>query len=813
MSNYLGDYRLIAKLGRGRTTDIFLALHEAAGGVHELCVVKRVREDTVPAAANPQAVQLQHPNIVRTLAVVNDVSLPYRALEYIDGQPLARVLTAGEEFAASWALHVAGSLLTALVYAQGAWSQRDLDARDVFVTYQGEIKLGGFDRPQPRAGREVYAVGVIMWQLLTRGSGAPESAPMPPLAAVRPSVHPTIAAICDRALDQDVEASYPSAAAMLADIDAYLETHPGMRNAQPQLASFTQRAFASEARARERHIAELTAGLPVAQPPLTLPPPIPQRASTLPPPLPASVEAEPVHAEAATWPPPFPERQMTLLPPPLRERRDTDPTPTAVLLRDQAPPSVAPRPRVDTRLAGLAALALALLACVGGWYWLRTRTTPTLVTAAPIPAPPTAPAPAPETVLRLCGSNTIGDELAPTLVAAFLAAKGGTDTHTQRDPQSGLTHVLAQLGPKQVSVEIQAHGSATAFSGLADGSCDVGMASRAIDETEAAKLAASGLGDARSAGAEHVIALDGIAVIVHPNNPVHALDRATLHDVFTGKLKDWSEVGGSRGSPTAIHVLARDAKSGTFDTFKQLVLGQDALDSTAQRFEQSAALSDQVARDPGAIGFVGLAYVRSAKALAVSEAKTTAMLPTRFTVATEGYMLSRRLYLYTAPKPQAPWATELVSFAISRHGQEAVAKAEFIDLSLMTRDMPCDEHCPARYAATVASAQRVSVDFRFRPGSNEPDSRADRDIERFMTFLGDRRSAKVLLLGFSDGVGSMSANEKLSLERARAIERELELRGVRSSVVAGFGEDMPVASNESDSARQRNRRVEVWVKD
>ena len=105
-------------------------------------------------------------------------------------------------------------------------------------------------------------------------------------------------------------------------------------------------------------------------------------------------------------------------------------------------------------------------------------------------------------------------------------------------------------------------------------------------------------------------------------------------------------------SPFApIKIYARDNKSGTFDTFKTLVLGAKALAPGAARFEDSNTLSEAVAGDRNGIGFIGLPYVHGAKALAVSEEGARALQATRLTVATEDYPLSRRLCLYTPANP------------------------------------------------------------------------------------------------------------------------------------------------------------------
>src|SRR5262249_51894303 len=144
--------------------------------------------------------------------------------------------------------------------------------------------------------------------------------------------------------------------------------------------------------------------------------------------------------------------------------------------------------------------------------------------------------------------------------------------------------------------------------------------------------------------------LDGIAVIVNAANPLRSLSKDEVRRIFSGEINDWQQAG--RSDAGSIRVLARDEKSGTWDTFKNLVLGATPLASSAQRIEDSRQLSDRVATDRNAIGFVGLPFVRSAKALAVSDAGTRPTFPTALTVATEDYPLSRRLYLYTPSSAQ-----------------------------------------------------------------------------------------------------------------------------------------------------------------
>src|SRR5690606_17066269 len=132
---------------------------------------------------------------------------------------------------------------------------------------------------------------------------------------------------------------------------------------------------------------------------------------------------------------------------------------------------------------------------------------------------------------------------------------------------------------------------------------------------------------------------------------------AQLARVFAGEVKTWEELGGRGG---AIHLYARDDNSGTWDTFKELVLASQgkSLAAGAQRFESSTRLSDAVSQDPQGIGFIGLPYIRQARPLAISAGDSQPMLPSTELVATEDYPLSRRLFLYMKPGEGNPWAQE-----------------------------------------------------------------------------------------------------------------------------------------------------------
>jgi phosphate transport system substrate-binding protein len=495
------------------------------------------------------------------------------------------------------------------------------------------------------------------------------------------------------------------------------------------------------------------------------------------------------------------------------ERPDTGSSGPVSRQRSGAGAAPPPRDRLLLVIIGLGGAILVVL--IGLLVILMRKDSASVITAATIDPASSGKSPlGVQIMLRLHGSNTVGAELAPALAEAFLSKREGASSTTRVAGKAEELVVQTRLSDQGIAqgIEIFAHGSGTAFEDLDAERCDIGMASRRITDAEGTKL--SRLGTMTSLACEHVLALDGIAIIVHPNNQVSALTREQIADIFSGQMRSWTEVGSTSGS---ISIHARDEKSGTFDIFKHIVLEKRPLSTSAKRYESSDGLSDSVSSDVNGIGFVGLPSVRNAKVLMVGETGATPLIPSPFTVGTEDYPLTRRLYLYTPAASKNPWVREFVEFALSPEGQHIVERVGFVDL-LPKRDasdgMATCVGCSPEHKATVAGAHRLSLNFRFRTSSTDLDNLGQRAIERVVTLMASspNRGKSVLLLGFSDNKGDPDFNKGLSTRRAEEVERQLHARGLVSEVVKGFGVETPVASNDSDAGRDRNRRVEIWVR-
>ena len=413
--------------------------------------------------------------------------------------------------------------------------------------------------------------------------------------------------------------------------------------------------------------------------------------------------------------------------------------------------------------------------------------------------------------LRIQGSNTIGANLGPALVAAMLAEQGLHDIHSVPViPPNEHSIVGTNAQGQQIRVEVAAHGSGTGFSALAAGQADLVASSRPIKDRELVDL--ERLGDLKSPDAEQVIAIDGLAIILHPRNPLNQLNTEQLAQVFSGQISRWEQLGGIGGT---IHLYARDEQSGTWDTFKELVLNRSrlALSGTAQRFESSEQLSDAVSHDPQAIGFIGLPYIRGAKAVAIVDGASQPMLPLTGLIASEDYPLSRRLFFYLPPSSSNPWARALVTFTQSPQGQAIVAQNGFVAQSVQAGSVLAGAHMPQEYQALTKEAQRLSVNFRFEEGSASLDNKARQDLLRVVDYLSanDKLDRQVTLVGFGDAKDDPERAQLLSKLRAMAVRRELVKNGVVLREIRGYGAQMPVAANTEDEGRLKNRRVEVWV--
>lgn len=413
-------------------------------------------------------------------------------------------------------------------------------------------------------------------------------------------------------------------------------------------------------------------------------------------------------------------------------------------------------------------------------------------------------------LFTMAGSNTVGAHLAPAWAKAYLESKGLQGVFIEPLPAVNEYRIKGRNGTRMVFIDIRAHGSSTGFAGLKAKSADVALSSRPIKTTEARSFDVAG--GMQASTAEHVVAIDGLAVVVNPRNPLSTMTVDDIAKVFAGKITNWKALG---GPDIRINLYARDDKSGTYDTFKSLVLRKSVtLSSRAKRFESNDELSDAVADDLGGIGFVGLASVRDAKALAVSDNNTAALKPEVLFVATEDYPLSRRLFMYTPGESSVPFVNDFIRFAQGQAGQNIVETIGFVSQNPKGLVVEVQEG-PERYQELAKVMQRLSVNFRFQPSKADLDNKALQDVERLARYVQalhtqSGENLNIQLVGFSNVESTEKRAQVLSRLRATAVKSALYRFNVQTESVIGFGDSMRVA-NASGTSSAKNERVEVWI--
>jgi phosphate transport system substrate-binding protein len=190
-----------------------------------------------------------------------------------------------------------------------------------------------------------------------------------------------------------------------------------------------------------------------------------------------------------------------------------------------------------------------------------------------------------------------------------------------------------------VNITVGESGSGNGAKSLINGTCDVATMSRPLKDSE--KKSAE---DAGQLPIEYVVALDGLAAVVHPSNPVKGLTIEQLRGIYTGEIRSWQDVG---GPDRKIVVVSRDTNSGTYESFETLVMNRMKMAPSTEYVGSSGAVRDRVMNTPDAIGYVGLAFTEGVKPLAVNGVE-----PSPETVLDKTYPVARPLFMYTNGRPK-----------------------------------------------------------------------------------------------------------------------------------------------------------------
>lgn len=209
-------------------------------------------------------------------------------------------------------------------------------------------------------------------------------------------------------------------------------------------------------------------------------------------------------------------------------------------------------------------------------------------------------------------------------------------------------------------------GSGDGAAALIDGRCDIATMSRFMKADEIKKAVDKGVFPTA-----HAVAMDGVCVIVHPSNPVTNLTKQQIHDIYTGKITNWKELG---GADMKIVAITRDSSSGTFEVFNEKVMNKDKMAGSVETVNANPQAHARVKSTEGAIAYVGLAFQEGVKTLKVDN-----IVCTKGTVKEGIYPIARPLYLFTNGFPEPGTIKyDFCTFYLSEKGQEIIEAKGFV---------------------------------------------------------------------------------------------------------------------------------------
>jgi len=225
--------------------------------------------------------------------------------------------------------------------------------------------------------------------------------------------------------------------------------------------------------------------------------------------------------------------------------------------------------------------------------------------------------------------------------------------------------------PYYDEINVAGGGSGVGKKDLIDGNNDIADSSSSMKPEEYADAYANGVNPV-----EHVIALDGLSIAVHPTNGLTDISMAEIKAIYDGTITDWSELGQPAGQ---IVVYNRESSSGTFETFEKKVMDEEPIRADAIEKTSNGAMKQAVSGDPLGIAYIGIGYVdESVKALTVD-----GIVASEDTVRAGKYPIARELYMYTdgtLAEQENTLVTDFINFVLSTRGQELVVEVGFISV-------------------------------------------------------------------------------------------------------------------------------------
>ncbi|OUS04336.1 hypothetical protein A9Q96_15420 [Rhodobacterales bacterium 52_120_T64] len=430
----------------------------------------------------------------------------------------------------------------------------------------------------------------------------------------------------------------------------------------------------------------------------------------------------------------------------------------------------------------------------------------------------------------VAGVHPLGKKLLPMLLEDFVTG-AGLQTAAEG---AGSVALHDTAGEVSAVVTLGSGEASDGFAALADGTAALTVSMRQASGQEVSMIDDAGFGNISSVEQHFVLAMDGLVILVSPDNPVNSLTIEQVGNVFSGKITNWSEVG---GPDAAISVYLQSESTSDSEFFRSEVLAQTGGDLTrsASVVYNNGGISEKVVGDVFGIGFSSFANKGAAKMVSLEGGCGVLSIPTELSIKTEEYPLSRRLSVYYPDRVLPDIANDLIAYLGTDAAQIPVAQAGYVSLNveqkavndlglrfanaILSDNDEISRADLAKMAKLLVGANRISTTFRFIEGTSTLDSRAKRDVERLIGWLSGQNltNKEIYLVGFTDNNGKSNVNMALAEQRAQQVLDEMtanaptELLDGLNIKIVGLGEVSPMACSAAPSGRFVNRRVEVWI--
>jgi phosphate transport system substrate-binding protein len=437
--------------------------------------------------------------------------------------------------------------------------------------------------------------------------------------------------------------------------------------------------------------------------------------------------------------------------------------------------------------------------------------------------------------ITIVGAEEVLRHFLPAMIEEFVFSSGHFATRLDQGSW-GWTYFISDAARVPVArIQANVTPSARAFTDFAEDRVDLVFATRMPTAAEVKAASEAELGTITAPQRHRVMLYDGLVFVVSPDNPIAALSRQQIQAIYSGKITNWSSLGGVNAP---ISVYARTPGSDIADLFEASFFpeGSETARVSAKVIHTDREMADSVARDPLAIGFTGFADIRNARPLMIRDTCGIRLSPTRFNLQAGDYPFSRRLFLFTPERRLPVFIRSFLAWAESDAAQRFITRQGFAGLDLDQLPLAMQQNRVAnavveagddvpltalkRFVRAFSDADRLSISFRFQDSSTQMDDRSRRNVDLLARMIetGEFDGHEIIFAGFSDAEGGATGNRKIARQRAEMVAKAVAKAAGRAETTRykirtlGMGEVSPIACNGDADGRRLNRRDEVWIK-